>query len=432
MNLLNIKLLPLTVVIGFNLFTVLIFLSAPMNWATDNLYIFTAFFLICQIMIIGGYLQGFQKVVRLDIPHTVFYKISNIKLSLIFFFYAATMLIKYAFSLKFNLLDIKGMVLFCLTGLIDPRTTYIIGADPTRPYTINWSLYFLTSIINQLFFIIGFIKWKEMSLLKKIFFILFVIIELFYWMGRGTNFGVICMITTVTFVFIDRFKLLKLNFRKTLSVSVLIFLLFMVSFTFFAYNMDRRGDGGAAITGNFAIGSSTVRESSAIFSIIPESLHNSYLLIVSYMTQGYYHTCLAFDLDFKSTYFLGNNPGLISLAGALGIYVWENTYMYGLGAKYNDVDDLAVWHSAYTWYANDVSFFGVPFVLFILGYLYGLSRNLSLKYNDFLSKVMFIIFGNMLLFLFANNTYLSSVFYSFMFVFPIWYFTRVKGIICRR
>jgi hypothetical protein len=37
-----------------------------------------------------------------------------------------------------------------------------------------------------------------------------------------------------------------------------------------------------------------------------------------------------------------------------------------------------------------------------------------------------VVIGNMLLLTFANNTYLSSVFYSFMFIFPIWFFTRVK------
>ena len=38
-----------------------------------------------------------------------------------------------------------------------------------------------------------------------------------------------------------------------------------------------------------------------------------------------------------------------------------------------------------------------------------------------------MILGNMLLFLFANNTYLASVFYAFMFLLPFWLFTRVLG-----
>jgi hypothetical protein len=35
--------------------------------------------------------------------------------------------------------------------------------------------------------------------------------------------------------------------------------------------------------------------------------------------------------------------------------------------------------------------------------------------------------GSVLLYLFANNSYLSSIFYSVMFVLPVWLLTRVLG-----
>ena len=63
-------------------------------------------------------------------------------------------------------------------------------------------------------------------------------------------------------------------------------------------------------------------------------------------------------------------------------------------------------------------------MFFALGYVFGFSWSRARK-GDFLSGVLFIMFGNMLLFLFANNTYLSSVFYSFMFLLPFWIVTRV-------
>ena len=40
-------------------------------------------------------------------------------------------------------------------------------------------------------------------------------------------------------------------------------------------------------------------------------------MVVTYLGQGYYHTCFAFDLDFKLTGFLGNNPALISFVQSI-------------------------------------------------------------------------------------------------------------------
>ncbi len=424
MNLFSLRNRPLTIVIGFNLLTLFVFFTAPIRWETNNLYLFLFFSLFCQIMIVLGYKIGYRKYVKTNVSHTVLNTISNTKLNFIFLFYLFTILIKYAYLLKFNLFDIKGMFSFLMLGIANPLIGYQLSIEASRPYTISWSIYFLISIINQVFFIIGFIKWRDMGRFKKYLFILLVVIELFYWMGRATSFGIIAMITTFSFSIIDKFRSKKLNIRQTLLFSFRLLLLLIGSISVFINTMNNRARHIAIDLKQFDLGISKVDEYQTAFSIVPQSLHQSYMYIVYYLSQGYYHTCLAFDLDFKSTYFLGNNPALISLASAINIDVWEDTYIYRLREK--GVDPLVNWHSAYVWYASDVSFFGVPFLLFIIGYMFGISWALSLNNKDFLSKIMFIILGNMLLFLFANNSYISSVFYSFIFILPIWYFTRVK------
>jgi hypothetical protein len=140
------------------------------------------------------------------------------------------------------------------------------------------------------------------------------------------------------------------------------------------------------------------------------------------MGQGYYHACRALDIDFRWTKFLGSNGSLVALAERLGIDVWNNTYMHRL--QRDGIDEYAVWHSAYTWWAGDVTFYGVPLLLFCLAWLFGFSWALG-NQGDFLSKIFFVLFGNMLLYLFANNTYLASIFYAMMLFGPIWLLTRV-------
>jgi hypothetical protein len=113
----------------------------------------------------------------------------------------------------------------------------------------------------------------------------------------------------------------------------------------------------------------------------------------------------------------------LDLARVLGLDVWRDTYMCRLGDQ--GVDSLVRWHSAYMWFACDFTFMGVPFLMLVLGYVYGLSWGISTRHQDITSQIVCIIVGNMLLFLFANNSYLSSMFYSLMFVFPIWCVTRL-------
>lgn len=427
MNLLSLKNRPLTIVIGFNLFTLLVFFTAPVTWKTDNLFLFLIFSLFCQIMIVLGFKRGYKKYLDADVSNSILNNLTDKKLNFIFLFYLFTLLYKYAYLLKFDLFDIKGMFSFLMMGIANPQIGYELSVDASRPNTLGWDIYFLISIINNVFFIIGFIKWTDLSRLKKYLFVFFLIIDVFYWMGRGTSFGVICMITTFTFSYIDRLRSVTLNLKQTLVFSMVIILLLYGGISVFTYNIKNRVENKEIVMERFSFGSSEINENHYMFSLIPKSQHAAYMAVVSYLTQGYYHTCLAFDLDFKWTYFLGNNPISIADAEMFNINVWEDTYVYRLRNK--GVDPLVNWHSAYVWYASDVSFFGVPFLLYFIGYLFGISWALSLGNGDFLSKLLFVVLGNMLLYLFANNTYLGSIFDSFIFLLPAWYFTRVKHFI---
>lgn len=421
----KLKNIPLTLVIGFNLFTLFIFYTAPIKWASNNLLLFFIFSFLSLTMIIFGFNIGLKKANKLKTEGKVLFSFSHKRVNFIFLFYALTFLIKYAYLLKFNLLDIKGMFNVLLIGIGDPHLGYLLSISESRSATISWGVFFLISIINQLFFIVGFLKWKNLNWIKKIIFIVFILIEIFYWMGRGTNFGVINLISTLAFASILKLRTNKINIFHVLKFYFAILSLLIAGIYIFTYNMNRRANDNIMDSQNFNIGLSKVNESDVVFNFIPPPFHQSYLFVVSYFSQGYYHTSLAFDLPYKPTYFFGNNPSVIGFAEVFGFDFYENTYVYRLNEM--GVDPQINWHSGYLWYASDVTFYGVPFLMLFIGYLYGLSWRLSIK-NDFLSKIVFIFISNMLLFLFANNTYLASIFYSFMFILPLWYLTRVLRI----
>ena len=162
-----------------------------------------------------------------------------------------------------------------------------------------------------------------------------------------------------------------------------------------------------------------------LLDIVPKSLIQTYMHSNTYLTQGYYHLGLALDIDFTTTYFFGSNPASLNFGNSvLGLDLWEKTYMFKL-YKEKGVSDIAQWHSAYMWFANDVSFFGVPIILFLLGFFSGYAYKITILNNDLLSSFVFVMLINIQIFLFANNSFLAQYYYSFVMVFIIWLFTRV-------
>jgi hypothetical protein len=178
--------------------------------------------------------------------------------------------------------------------------------------------------------------------------------------------------------------------------ALLLFLLLAGSIGFFSYNLYRRSNFVEIDVAQYNIAQLPIVIRHPALAILPEPLKPTYIKVVSYLGQGYYHTCFAFDLDFRWTRFLGNNPALIGLAARFGVDVWKDTYMHRLQRE--GIDELGVWHSAYTWFASDVSFYGVPVVLFFLGYFFGVSWAQGTQ-GDFLSRVVFIMFDGVLFFL---------------------------------
>ena len=339
--------LPLTIVLCFNLFTLFIFFTAPIEWKTNNLYLFTLFVLFCQASIAVGYYLGYRiglsKSKNPLRKKNIFYDISQKSLIFIFIFYSLTFLIRYAYLLRFNALDIRGMFQFLLLGVVDPHLGYSLTVDPTRSPTIPWTIYFLISVINQVFFIIGFVCWKRYNIWQKFLFIFFLLIEIFFWFGRATNMGIISLITTFIFAQILTFYVDPLKSVKPVKPILIVLISLIISISVFSFTLNTRKGSSALDYQEFNLGYSKVNENSKVFSVVPKPLVDTYMYVTSYFSQGYYHTCLALDLGFRPTYFLGNNPAIISLAELMGINVWKDTYIYRLNVK--GVDPLVSWHS---------------------------------------------------------------------------------------
>ena len=413
---------PIVVVVAFNLLTVAFMITAPVAWDAQNLPQVYLLVLICQFLLPIGFRLGRNRSL-LTRPKTVLPLSSDdLVMPSLFGIYLLTFPIVYGYRMGFSPFDISGMANVILAGLKDRTFGYTNALRGVGLGPIPWTLYFLVSIFTQCFFIAGFLYWRSMRPGMRLLFAVLVALDLVFALGRGTTFGVVSMVTT--FFFAAMFWK-----RSRLATVALVTCLFVGSVAVLAYNLYSRSGNVERTVELVEFGRSSLILDHPTLAIIPKSLQPTYINVLWYFGGGYYHASFALDLDFKPTLFVGSNPSLIGLAAIFGIDVWNDTYMHRLQVA-RGIDELGVWHSAYAWYANDVSFAGVPFVLFGMAYLFGFSWGRSLQ-GDFLSKIVFVILGNILLFLFANNTYLAAVFYAFMFLMPFWLFTRPLGDVVR-
>lgn len=407
-----------------NIVTIILYMFPPIVRVNHNAPLVVLYLSVSAFMIYMGLNKGIKKGSRVNLTTKQIFRPSNKFSNFIFIFYTFTFLLRYAYLLGFAPLEISGMVGRLLIGIADPQFGYQLTQDRAVS-PVPWSIYFLISIIDQIVFIYLVVEWKSFSSFKKIAGVLFIVLELFYWMGSGTNFGVITMLTNIIFALL--LSPLKQRKSKSYGMVILIGVLGFVAVAFFSYNMlFRTGGGDSDVALNDLMNRVAFNEDSFILQLLPESLWSSYYYIYSYMCQGYEALGCAMDLPVTWTFFCGNNPALMFFMRFLtGYDFFANSYMTSLETVFH-IDSLVAWHSAYLWWANDFTILGALIIVYLLSYLCGYSFMLGIQSGDVISRIVYIVLASMILFLFANNTYLSNVFYSFMFLFPYWLFTRYK------
>lgn len=254
----------------------------------------------------------------------------------------------------------------------------------------------------------GIYFWKKMGILYKLVTISIILFDMFGWILSGTRKGILDNILLISCVIIlanpnyliDRAKKRKITI--TASMLVLIFL-----FYFVVSNLAR---GGKDLT------DVDLMDVTNVHSIYADNLPSSIVFALSgiegYLCQGYKALDIAlysfiYDAQIYFTYGFGNNWFFINLMEHLApnIDILGNTYQSYL--KHFDIDPMINWHSIYVWWANDVTFFGVPFVMYYIGRLCAKAWS-DAYYGVKLSAIpLSFLLILMIFYSFANNQVLS-------------------------
>ena len=127
---------------------------------------------------------------------------------------------------------------------------------------------------------------------------------------------------------------------------------------------------------------------------------------------------LSFNLEWTPTWGIGHSWFFLDQF-PYSKQLWDMTYNMKLDYLY-DYDYYGNWHTPFIWFANDVSFLGVPVLLYFLFAFFGRSWKNFLLNKNLPSFLIFILFVNMICFISANNQVFQNsdtclVFYFLLF-----------------
>lgn len=406
----------------FNLLTLFIYAYAPINSVADHHWKTVIYIFINILFFYIGYksLLGRDYLVP-KVENKILYNVSNQFVTFIFVFYLATFMIKYAYELNCPAFSVSALVSRIKLGLISAREGYFFEGSKSIP----WVLYMPICVINDLFFVLGLLIWRKLKKNYKILFVVLIIIDAVKWFGKGTNFGVVIMILTVIMTYLANYGSAQMNTKNIKKVSVYVMALFIIAIIAFGRNMQSRS--GSDFSSLYLDQIFDINYNSSINTFFLSNLSDAaqalYIYVVNYLTNGYNGLECIFDCSFSPCMGFGNNATITGFGRILGFDVEPQSYLTQI-SDIHGWDQYVNWHSCYAWLANDVSIYGVPFVVYFIGKITCASLCLYRKYNDLLSGIVFVVFAVMVMFFFANNNYLASVFYPFMIIFPIWLVTR--------
>ncbi|WP_407530739.1 O-antigen polymerase [Vibrio parahaemolyticus] len=165
---------------------------------------------------------------------------------------------------------------------------------------------------------------------------------------------------------------------------------------------------------------------SILIGVLGEEIGFPIGMFLGYFSNGLYGLSLSLHMDFEWTYLVGNS---YSLAKIIEVTMSEPGLILANSYPFR-ADELGwgldKWHSAFSWFASDVSFPGVIILGALFGFFYGRVWKGAISNKNIFSKPIFIYLSLGSIFLYSNNQMfhaLSGVF-TFVILVTLYFLSR--------
>jgi len=410
----------------FLLMTVAVFAFGPWAWPVANPVEFYAFLFVNQLALLIGYVSAVRG--RLPSP----FRLPLALHELVWLNVLITLVILVPVTIHQTGGDIN-----VVRALTDPGRAY--GAtraaaaalvDTTRavyvPIVLSplvWPLLPLTVVF-----------WGRLSILLRCLAVVGILGGAFTFLLIGTNKGLVDIMILTPWLLVIRSKNpSRLLEPKRAFIFVLSLVLALAVFLpYFAINIAGRGNGKSS-TENMNLGGGTLIRPTPFQVVgldgpVAKVYGLGYTALAAYVGQGYYGLSLAMQEPFVWTYGVGHSRILTWIAEKAigGQYAIEDTtYPSRVGRDFG-WDSKIKWSTLYAWLAGDVTFLGVPVIVFLFGRLLGLTWLDALGGNP-VALVLFCLICVTVVYTSANPQIFQSPDTVFVFYGYLLWWIQSKG-----
>lgn len=436
------KISPLKIFLIYWSFTLILYVFGPFNWITykpilfwtlNTLYIFAFFLGWVFSMNIN---IGSQRKWDITEDNRLMKKLS-IMIYINLFYEVINLFRTFLFS-KF---DIIGLIVRIINGISNMGNSYndfqdsigtidgtnILGGTLITLFNYVWEIWAFAIILLSILY------FRKFKFHQKIIALCTIMIEVVAYIARGTNIGVFRIILAIlTFYYLKYIKLqssFKNKKKKYSTWKLITIFLFGVILIIQLFDKIMKSRGGIAYwqTEWYNVGGIYLNKDSIFFKIVPSGFHQLLVSLSRYLSSGYYGMSLSLRVPWEPMFGVGHSMALQNLLKNFIPDISKISYQTRIESF--GWDSYINWHTMYSWFANDLSYFGVIFIMLLFGYLFNKSLHDAIELNNPYAKLMVFYMFLMAIFLPCNNQLTQSTFvlFSFIYVFIKWQ-TSKKGI----
>lgn len=387
--------LPYAIFALFNLATYLVFLYGPFDWPVNNTGLMSGLLTSYLVFYTVGYIFGSQRRAGRPVQEVTDWIARHLKIllpvgALIF----AASIYVYTGEFFWNTARIFG----------DQQQNYYntLAYGQSSSRLLNAPFGLLKIVLQPLItlaVVYSTLNFKRLRLIDKVGLLLVYLFWALFSVFRGTDkeiFDISVIFLTSMAVgyyrsMTDRINLIQLG-RSILFVTVAVMTLVGFLSVFSQRKLTRNG-GQTAVC---------VVEAGVCARGTDTPLGYVYGLTAGYATHGYYGMSLALQENFNTTFPFGGVPALKPVSDLIaGEDYLDRSYLNKIDRR--GWDNGVRWSTAYTSWASDISFWLVPFVMFLIGLVTALSWKDAILNGSLVATAVFSFMTTMSLFLSANN-----------------------------
>lgn len=306
---------------------------------------------------------------------------------------------------------------------VDATSSGVIGGSVITLFNYVWEIFAFSTLL------LGILYYTRLSLFYKAVSGITIGLVVISFLSRGTNIGVFRIVLAIlVFYYIKFVKNSSREVSNGNGYNIKLILIGIVSIITSVVLFDKimKSRGGLLLWKEdyYNVGGISINHNSVFFRFLPSGFHGLLVSLSAYLSQGYYGMSLSLRVPWKPMWGIGHSMALQRLIGNYVPTIANNSYQLRV-EKYG-WKSLQQWHTMSSWFANDITYYGVVIIMLLFGIVFRKALNDAVELGNPYAKLMVYFLFLEAVFFPCNNQIAQStyVLFAFVYVFVKWQLSK--------